>query len=255
MASTTPIPLPSIPDIHLVFPESELAVKAFAYAKQHCTEAVYNHAVRSAYWALIIANKVSKFKNVNFDFVVVCCILHDMGWSTTAELLSEDKRFEVDGANIARDFISTNAQWSASDIQHAWNAIALHATPSIAKYAAPDIALIHEGIAADFFGPTYAMIPGEPGIITLDEYYAVMKLFPRAGFNREGFKNIGCWLCRTKPRTTYDNWVGQMGLNCGIDGNGEGREEYERQWKENQAVPMLFSALDCLEAYDQNKPF
>jgi hypothetical protein len=40
----------------IAFPHSPITVAAFAYTKQHTTEAVYNHCVRSAYWSLILAS-------------------------------------------------------------------------------------------------------------------------------------------------------------------------------------------------------
>lgn len=69
--------------------------------------------------------------------VVLSCILHDMGWSETQEHRFVDKRFEVDEANVARDFIrnhdsGTEGSWTEARIQRSWDAIALHATPSIA---------------------------------------------------------------------------------------------------------------------------
>ncbi|KAJ5818932.1 cAMP receptor (Car4), partial [Penicillium riverlandense] len=227
--------LPTVPEIGLEPPPSKLASKAFSYAKQHCTEAVYNHTIRSAYWALIIAKKLPEFSQnaqLNLDAVIIGCILHDIGWAKTPELLSTDKRFEVDGANIARDFIKNEQNQMNADglmseavIQRVWDAIALHATGSIARHAAPEVALTNLGVAADFAGPSLRG-PDDMALITSQEYHAIMTVFPRAGFNRDGFKEIMCWLCRTKPKTTYDNWVGSFGRNFGTNGVGAGREEY-----------------------------
>ena len=257
MASTV-ADLPTLPDIGIHPPPSILASKAFAYAKKHCSEAVCNHAMRSAYWAMIIAKKLPEFHNnprLNLVAVFISCILHDMGWANTPELLSADKRFEVDSANIARDFIHdqqthlSTESWSYDTIQRVWDSIALHTTPSIARHAAPDVALTNLGITADFAGPALAGPDGEP-FITYGEYCAVMKVFPRAGFNSEGFKKIMCWLCRTKPETTYDNFVGQYGCQFGPDGTGEGVEDFKKAWAAGQSTNVLMPGLEKLKSID-----
>jgi hypothetical protein len=250
--------LPTLSDIDLQPPQSILASKAFAYTTQHTTEAVYNHAIRSAYWALIIAKKIPEFRNnpsLNLEAVFLSCILHDMGWAKTPELLSADKRFEVDGANIARDFIQAEQSrlstepWSHATIQRIWDSIALHTTPSIAKHAAPEVALTNLGITADFAGPALTGPDGNP-LISIEEYRAVMKAFPRAGFTSEWLKGMMCWLCRTKPETTYDNFVGEYGCKFGPDGNGEGIEEFKEAFTAHQSSNILPPGLDMLQTLD-----
>jgi hypothetical protein len=250
--------LPVVESIGLELPPSKLAPKAFAYAKHHCTEAVYNHAIRSAYWAILIAKKLPEFTNnpnLNLEAVVIGAILHDMGWAKTPDLLSSDKRFEVDSANIAREFIkseqSTEDTTSIDEAttQRIWDAIALHTSDSIARHAAPEVALTHLGVVADFMGPSLRG-PGEEVLITPEEYGAVMRVFPRAGFNREALKSVMCWLCRTKPETTYDNWISAFGRSFGTDGVGGGRDLYTKTWEERQSVHFLLPGLDALEAQD-----
>lgn len=245
-----------IPEIGLEIPTIPLATKALAFCKQHCDEPVYNHAVRAAYWALIISNRLPKTTapSPDLDIVVVGCILHDMGWAKTKTILSKDKRFEVDGANIARDFIDSQPireTWGQDKIQRMWDGIALHATPSIAQFGAPEVALIHLGVIADFVGPSIALHSGESGLVLVNEYHAVMKLFPRAGFNSEGFKEIMCQICHEKAETTYDNWVSGFGLKFGTDGSGADRERFARAWEESQFAGKLLLALDSLEALDK----
>jgi hypothetical protein len=253
--------LPTLPEIGITPPSSSLALRAFVYAKQHCTESVYNHAIRSGYWATIIAKKLAEFRdnaNLNLEMVFVSCILHDMGWANTPELLSTDKRFEVDGANIARDFLlneKRHADGNLNDatIQRVWDSIALHTTASIARYAAPEVALTHLGITADFFGPNFPGPDGAP-LISAQEYHVVMEVFPRAGFNTEGFKQIMCGLCRTKPATTYDNFVSVIGRKYGLDGNGEGKEGYTLAWEESQTQLNNFLVLGLDELEESHDP-
>ncbi|KAJ4154748.1 hypothetical protein LMH87_000027 [Akanthomyces muscarius] len=204
--------LPNLPSFGLEFPPSKIVHAALAFAKHHCNLPTYNHALRSAYWAAIIAkrNPPLSGSELDLELVILSCILHDMGWAETKDLLSSDKRFEVDGANIARDFINKfntqegvdASEWDHSRIQRCWDAIALHTTFSIARYAAPEVAAAASGILADFQGPYFPNGPGGENLITLDEYLA----------------KVMCGICRDKGVTTFDNFVGDFGIQFGLDG-------------------------------------
>ncbi|KAM0251253.1 hypothetical protein ACHAQJ_008286 [Trichoderma viride] len=255
MASTS---LPDLPQFNITFPRSPLIEAAFKYSEQNCETVVHNHAVRSAYWALIIAKKLPQFANADLELVTLSCVLHDIGWATTKELLSASKRFEVDGANIARNFIRGNLgnlaganEWNEERLQRSWYAIALHTSFSIVSDAEPDVALTSMGVGADFFGPKLALGAEKSDLITVEEYHAVMKLFPRAGFNFQGLKGVLCAICREKPATTYDNFVGNFGREFGIDGNGTGKEEFAAAMDEAQFVVLAKNALDYLVELDK----
>ncbi|KAL6690907.1 metal dependent phosphohydrolase [Trichoderma pleuroticola] len=250
--------LPDIPEINIVFPRSSLAEAAFKYSEQHSIPLVHNHAVRSAYWSLILAKKLPHLANADLELVALSCILHDMGWAKTKELLSAHKRFEVDGANIARDFIRNNLgslatadDWNERRIQQSWYAIALHTTFSIVADAEPEVALTSLGVGADFFGPQFAP-GGIKNLITVEEYHAVVKLFPRAGFNYEGLKDVMCGLCREKPETTYDNFVGFFGRKWGIDGKGTGAEEFTAAMDNSMFATGAEKLFDYLDELDKS---
>jgi hypothetical protein len=247
--------LPDLPKIDLTFPSSLLATAAFEYTKKHTSEGVYNHTVRSAYWALILAKKLPQFAGINLETVVVSCLLHDMGWATTKEILSQDRRFEVDGADIARTWLLANSStdggstehkaegtWDPHRIQIVWDSIALHTTGSIALYKEPEVALTHLGIGVDFVGPNF---PGDA--ITLQEFREVVRAFPRVGFGAEDFKEVMCGLCRDKAATTFDNFVGDYGRKYGYDGKGTGKEDYERKWTEAAGPDRLVAGLESLQ--------
>ncbi|OAF60449.1 hypothetical protein VC83_03597 [Pseudogymnoascus destructans] len=53
----------------------------------------------------IISAKIPAIADRDLEVHAVAALLHDIGWDPTGELVSEDKRFEVDGANAARDFL------------------------------------------------------------------------------------------------------------------------------------------------------
>ncbi|KAI3327574.1 metal dependent phosphohydrolase [Xylariaceae sp. AK1471] len=250
--SSSPFPYMPISDVS--FPHSPITIAAFAYTKQHTTEAVYNHCVRSAYWSLILAKKLaplqaaSQNNKIDFELVVLACILHDMGWSFNKELLSTWKRFEIDGADLARRFVEGykrdggegGGKWDEKRVQGVWDAIALHSTTSIAPFGSAEVATAHLGIIADFVGPRFPSDPWadpstrsqSPGaVITVEEFREVVRAFPYAGFGEESAKEIFCGLCRDKSVSTFDNFVGTFGREFGLDGKGGGREEYVEKMK------------------------
>lgn len=247
-------PLPDIPAINLTFPSTSLALSAAAFIKQHESVNTVHHSIRSAYWALILSKKHPDFigKALDMESVVFSILMHDMGWATTKSLLSNDKRFEVDGANIARDFLTKHTSvgcnpenkssyWGKHRQQLVWDTIALHTTPSIGSYKEPEVSLANLAIGADFYGSNF---PGN--LISDDEYNAVANLFPRAGFADELIQ-IMCGLCRDKASTTFDNVVGDYGLQYGLDGLGGGLDVYTDAWQKNHQASRFVGALRYLE--------
>ena len=222
-------------------PSTDLTTKALAYVQKHNTPTTTNHVLRSTVFALIIAHKIPDLASCSPETIVLATLLHDLGWSTTDSLISEDKRFEVDGANAARSFLrkahpEDSPDWTDSRLQLIWDAIALHTTPSIAMHKQPDVVAVAFGILADFLGP------GTPGaVITIDEYKEVVTAYPRLGFAGE-VQEIMCGLCKTKPETTYDNFVGQFGLRH-VKG-------YKEQWEKAQMIDMLERGLKACEQWD-----
>src|SRR5207244_10212789 len=79
-------------------------------------------------------------------------MFHDMG--LTPAHSSADERFEVDGANAARDFLRGHGI-SQEDIDTVWTAIALHTTPGIPQHMHPVVALVTAGVEMDVLGLTY----------------------------------------------------------------------------------------------------
>ncbi|KAI0161189.1 hypothetical protein GGR52DRAFT_582582 [Hypoxylon sp. FL1284] len=230
MSTNVPFHVPGLRRSGIRFPNSPI----------HTADEVYNHCVRGAYWSLLLAKKLPEFSSLSsstsssershFDLetVVLASILHDIGWATTPELLSSDKRFEVDGRT-----------------QVVWDAIALHTTASIAlHHPAPEVSLAHLGVMADFLGPLFP--PGDGAVITEDEYRVMLVRFPLAGLSTDGVKEIMYGLCRNKPETTFDNIVGGFGLAFGLDGKGKGRDEYKRAKEQQDPVNTLLPALDYL---------
>src|SRR4051812_4010266 len=61
---------------------------------------------------------------------------------------SEHDRFEVDGANAARDFLREQGV-SGDALRIVWDAIALHPTAGLPEHEVPDVALVTSGVECD----------------------------------------------------------------------------------------------------------
>lgn len=260
MASKT---LPDLPSIELTFPRSPLAEAAVLYAKEYTSETTLLHTIRSAYFAVILWKKLPQFRNADIESVVVGCVLHDLGWSTVEGFGHPHMRFEVDGAELAREWIRKRAE-AASVIKKSgnedfvsgsgsgsgggwddkrrqqllWDSIALHTSPDFAMYKEPEVALTSLAVMVDLLADN---APG--GAVTREEFKEVVRAFPRAGFGVEGFKRIMCGLCEKKPETTFSNFVGSYGRRFGYDGEGGGVEEFRAKADEADLLDAMLGGL------------
>ena len=97
-------------------------------------------------------------KKLTFDpeLLYIGAMFHDMG--LTKKYRSATERFEIDGANTARDFLRQHGIAQAS-IDIVWDAIALHTTPGIPQHKEPEVALVTAGVEMDVLGLGYLDVP------------------------------------------------------------------------------------------------
>ncbi|KAH7146722.1 hypothetical protein B0J13DRAFT_584238 [Dactylonectria estremocensis] len=196
MSSTLPVKV--IAGVEVV--DTPLVRAAQDFARQHLDDLAYNHVMRSWIFGVIIYQHFrdkGEFPAIDLEAHAVSAILHDLGWDKTGELVSVDKRFEVDGAIAARNFIEEQQK-----LQLVWDAIALHSTPAIAAYKEPVVRLCSFGTSVDFQGPD----SDRTRTVTWEEFHALNNVFPRHDL-ASGVRKVMCGLCRTKPATTYDTFV------------------------------------------------
>ncbi len=122
-------------------------------------------------------------------------MFHDMG--LTHRHSSPNERFEVDGANAARDFLRGHGI-SQQDIDTVWTAIALHTTPGIPQHMHPVIALVTAGVEMDVLGIAYADFSDA-------EREAVVRAHPRGGHFKEDIIQTFYDGIKHKPGTTFGN--------------------------------------------------
>lgn len=197
-------------------PSTPIIAKAMSLAQTNLTPALYNHSRRAMLFGFIIADKKPALRARDREVHAVAAILHDIGLAASANFISGDRRFEVDGAECARDFLKTEGgkEWDERRCQVVWDAIALHMCDSIALHKEPEVAATLHGVNADFGTPDFD--DPEKSLVTREEYDEVLTEVPRLGM-KEGMRNAFCRLCQTKAATTWDNLVGRFGVKY-VDG-------------------------------------
>lgn len=173
-------------------PDSRLAVEAQDILKEYGSDLLWNHSNRVYLFGALQGEKAKK--NYDAELLYVSALFHDLG--LTKKHSSPDKRFEVDGANAARQFLTLHNIDDRS-IQLVWDAIALHTTIGVAEHKENEVALLYAGVGLDVMGDGYHDL-------TAIERDAIMQEFPRNQFKQEilpaffeGFKH--------KPETTFGN--------------------------------------------------
>lgn len=102
----------------VTIPDTPLITKALEYTRGHSTEFAFNHVQRSMLFGFIIASKIPALADRDLEVHAIGAIMHDIGWDPTGELVSKDKRFEVDGADAARNFLQKEApDWDKHRLQ------------------------------------------------------------------------------------------------------------------------------------------
>jgi HD superfamily phosphodiesterase len=172
-------------------PDSKLARAATELVRDTESDLLFHHSTRVYYFGALAGTR----KKLKFDpeLLYVGAMFHDMG--LTREYGSATERFEVDGANAARDFLRQHAIDEAS-IDIVWDAIALHTTPGIPQHKKPEVALVTTGVEMDVLGIGYLEV-GDA------QREAVVKAHPRGDhFKEQIIHAFYDGFCH-KPETTF----------------------------------------------------
>ena len=134
----------------ILLPDSAIARAATQLVRDTEDDLLYNHSRRVFLWGALTGER----RGLKYDpeLLYLGAMFHDMG--LTQKYSSPDLRFEVDGANAARDFMKTYGV-PERDIEDVWIAIALHTTPGIPVHMRPTIALVSAGVEMDVLGIAY----------------------------------------------------------------------------------------------------
>lgn len=177
----------------LAIPDSLLAREATGILREHSGDLLFNHSVR----VYLFAAEQGRQRKLRFDaeLLYIAAAFHDLGLTKTFS--SENERFEVDGANAARDFLKSYGI-SQADIDTVWTAIALHTTPGIPQHMHPIVALVTAGVEMDVLGIDYH------GFGDADRE-AVVHAHPRTPHFKEDIIQTFYDGIKHKPETTFGN--------------------------------------------------
>jgi hypothetical protein len=172
-------------------PDSQLAREMTQFIRDTESDLLFHHSVRVYCWGALTAHARDRRS------IPSCCTRRPC--STTSASLramnSSQLRFEVDGANAARDFLRGHGI-SKRDIETVWNAVALHTTPGIPQFMRPEIALVQAGAGMDVAGRGYDQF-------TDAQREAVVAAFPRETDLQHGIIDAFYQGMKHRPDSTF----------------------------------------------------
>jgi HD superfamily phosphodiesterase len=174
-------------------PDSKLAREATELVRGTESPLLFNHSTRVYYFAALAGKK----RGLKFDseLLYIAAIFHDMG--LTPRYSSKTDRFEVDGANAARAFMSQH-KIPQRELDTVWTAIALHTTPGIPQYMDPVIALLTNGVEMDVLGFAYSEFADA-------DREAIVAAYPRTEHFKEDIIQAFYDGIKHRPETTFGN--------------------------------------------------
>jgi hypothetical protein len=174
-------------------PDSGLAREITELVRDTVSPLIFHHSSRVYYFGAL----AGKHRGLSFDpeLLYAGAMFHDLG--LTPQHSSARERFEVDGANAARDFLRRHGIPQA-DVDSVWTAIALHTTPGIPQHMHPVVALVTAGVEMDVLGLSYPEYSEA-------ERSAVTQAHPRGDHFKEAIIQAFYDGIKRKPESTFGN--------------------------------------------------
>ena len=138
----------------IAIPDSRLCREITELVRDVESDLLFNHSSRVFYFGALTGQR--RTLRVDHELLYAGAMFHDLG--LMPEHSSRTDRFEVDGANAARSFLSARGI-SPADIELVWMAVALHTTPGIPVHMHPLVAMLSAGIRLDVVGIGYEELP------------------------------------------------------------------------------------------------
>lgn len=188
VAASSPAIDESVPGI--VIPNGALARDATTLVREAEGELLYQHSVRVYYWAALAGQR----RGLKFDpeLLYIAAMFHDFG--LTVSHGESHLRYEVDGANAAREFLRKHGVPEA-ECQKMWLAIALHTTNGVSPHLDPIAALLAEAANMDLVGAGYDEV-------TVVQRDAVIAAHPRPPRFADDFMQALFDSLKHRPETT-----------------------------------------------------
>ncbi|WP_127782134.1 HD domain-containing protein [Rhodococcus sp. X156] len=154
-------------------PDTQLVAEATELVRTATSDLLYHHSRRVFLFGSLQGER--RGLRPDPELLYVGAMFHDLGLTDTYR--STDQRFEVDGADEARRFLTAHGL-DTDAVRRVWTAIALHTTPGIPEHLEPEVALVTAGVETDVLGI---------GFHDLDaaQLEAVTAAHPRPDFKRQ----------------------------------------------------------------------
>ena len=153
----------AIPDTVVVKAATELVLDAD-------DDLLFHHSRRVYLWGMLKSRRRGYSPDPELSYVGA--MFHDLG--LTPKYRTQHQRFEVDGADMAEQFLLDQG-YSPAEARKVWLSIALHTTPGIPEHLEPEVHLVTLGVETDVLGQSLCEI-------TAEQRAAVTAAHPRPDF-------------------------------------------------------------------------
>jgi HD superfamily phosphodiesterase len=174
----------------IVIPDTALVAAITAHIRAAEDDLLFNHSRRVFLFGVLQGRR--RGLQPDPELLYAGAMFHDIG--LTPRYRDSTLRFEVDGANAARDFLLEHGV-GETDADKVWLGIALHTTPGVPEFLWPETALVTAGVETDVLGIGRDDLARE-------DLEAVVAAHPRPDFKQqilaafnEGMKH--------RPQTTF----------------------------------------------------
>lgn len=174
----------------ITIPDSDMATRTTEFIRDTESPLLYHHSRRTFLFGMLHGE--IRGLQVDPELLYVGAMFHDVGLVEGHRDLT--RRFEIDGAEAARDFLATY-NVSQDSIRKVWSSIALHTTHGIPVFMEPEIALVAAGVETDVDGAGLHLLnPSDIKEITAAH--------PRHDFKRQAFHVFADGF-KDRPETTF----------------------------------------------------
>jgi hypothetical protein len=192
----------------VTIPDTGLCNAAVDLLQSSSPEFLCTHCLRTYIFGSIAVRGLGRAA-VDEEAAFCGAVLHDLG---LVPPYRRDNRFEVDGADAARQFCA-NHKVPPERADLVWEAIALHTSPGIATRLADEIALVHLDAGLELLGQGLDQVP--PQLVE-----EVLERYPRMNFKAE-FRNLLVEHCRKNPAAQVLTWTDDVARTAGCTLHGQ----------------------------------
>jgi hypothetical protein len=177
--------------VGITIPDSKMARDLTQMIRDREPDLLFHHSTRVyLFGALTGRRKGLKYEP---ELLYVGAMFHDIG--LTDAYRASPLRFEVDGANAARDFLRSYGVPETA-VETVWDAISLHTTPGIPEHKKAEVALVTAGVEMDVLGFAYEQF-------TPEQRQAVVAAHPRGAACKKNIIDAFYQGMKHRPDSTF----------------------------------------------------